>query len=50
MQVVPELDMPAHSRSWSHAFRELVVDCRASANAAQTPTDIYPLDPSLGMT
>jgi hexosaminidase len=43
VQIVPELDMPAHSRSWGHAFRPLVVDCRATAN-------IYPLDPSLEMT
>jgi len=46
IEIVPELDMPAHSLSWGNAFQDVVVNCTSTARATQTPWNIYPLDPS----
>lgn len=46
IEIVPEIDMPAHALSWGSAFEDLIVRCHGVARAAQTPHNIYPLDPS----
>jgi hypothetical protein len=50
MEIVPEIDMPAHALSWGAAFEDLIVRCKTVAGAAQTPHNIYPLDPSNPLT
>ena len=44
--VIPEIDMPAHTRSWGTAFPHFVVSCPRTCHAAENPTDIVALDPS----
>ena len=60
VEIVPEIDVPAHSASWGKAFPDIVIKCPvAVANRAReerkknpnagilsSPEDVYPLDPS----
>lgn len=46
IEVIPEIDMPAHALSWGKAFTDVIVPCHILANSQQTPHNIYPLDPS----
>ena len=46
VDVVPEIDMPAHTLSWGNAFKDVYINCSRTARSAQTPWNIYPLDPS----
>lgn len=46
VEIIPEIDMPAHSKSWGNVFKPFIVNCTNVANAAQSPDDIYPLNPS----
>jgi hypothetical protein len=46
LEIIPEIDLPAHALSWGNAFSDLIVRCKTVAGAAQTPHNIYPLDPS----
>lgn len=46
IEIIPEIDTPAHALSWGGAFKDLIVRCENVAGAAQTPHNIYPLDPS----
>lgn len=46
IEVIPEIDMPAHALSWGKAFTDVIVPCHVLANSQQTPHNIYPLDPS----
>lgn len=46
VDVIPEIDMPAHTLSWGNAFKDVYINCSITATAAQTPWNIYPLDPS----
>jgi len=50
IRIVPEVDVPAHTRSWGAAFPDIVVDCAAATATAQSPTDIPALDPSKNLT
>ena len=50
IEIIPEIDMPAHALSWGKAFSEVIVQCSTIANRAQTPHNIYPLDPSNHLT
>jgi hexosaminidase len=50
IQIVPEIDMPAHSLSWGKAFEDIIIMCSSTAKRAQTPWNIYPLDPSSNLT
>jgi hypothetical protein len=50
IEIIPEIDMPAHALSWGNAFSDLIVRCKTVAGAAQTPHNIYPLDPSNPLT
>jgi N-acetyl-beta-hexosaminidase len=47
VEVIPEVDMPAHTYSWGQAFNltsMLLIECHQVADKAQTPLNIYPLD------
>ena len=46
VDIVPEIDMPAHTLSWGNAFKDVYINCSRTASSAQTPWNIYPLDPS----
>lgn len=46
IEVIPEIDMPAHALSWGSAFRDIIVRCDNLAQRQETPHNIYPLDPS----
>lgn len=48
IEVVPEIDVPAHVRSWgaAPAFRGIVVNCSRTASAAQTPVNVYLINPT----
>lgn len=46
IEIIPEIDTPAHALSWGGAFQDLIVRCENVAGATQTPHNIYPLDPS----
>lgn len=50
IEVIPEIDMPAHALSWGKAFKDVVVRCEHVASRQETPQSIYPLDPSQNMT
>ena len=50
VELIPEIDMPAHALSWGAGFPSIVVNCKRTASAAQTPHNIYPLDPSNPLT
>ena len=50
IEIIPEIDMPAHSKSWGRAFKDVIVDCKRTAGAAETPVNVYPLDPSNPLT
>ena len=43
--VVPEIDMPAHARSWGKAFPEFVISCPLTSSRAENPSDIAALNP-----
>jgi len=46
VEIIPEIDMPAHTLSWGKAFSDIIINCSTIANRAETPHNIYPLDPS----
>ena len=46
VDIVAEIDMPAHTLSWGNAFKDVYINCSRTARSAQTPWNIYPLDPS----
>ena len=48
IEVVPEIDLPAHAASWGGAFPTLVVQCKETAEkvGARVALDTYLLDPS----
>lgn len=50
IEVIPEIDMPAHALSWGKAFEDVIVRCHRIARSQQTPHNIYPLDPSNPLT
>eukprot|EP01031_Cornospumella_fuschlensis_P038031 gene38031-46209_t len=44
IEVIPEIDMPAHSLSWKHVFPNIIINCSEVANTSPTPENIYALD------
>jgi hypothetical protein len=46
VEIIPELEGPAHSLSWGEAFQDVVIYCNNIAERADHPKDIYPIDPS----
>jgi len=50
IEIIPEVDVPAHTFAWSKAFPDIVVNCSHRASVSQTPMDIYALDPSNPVT
>jgi hexosaminidase len=46
IDIIPEIDMPAHAKSWSHAFHNFIVNCSTIAQRAEVSDNIYPLDPT----
>jgi hypothetical protein len=48
--IIPEIDVPAHVKSWGGAFKDIIVNCTITASKAQTPHNIYPVDPSNPLT
>ncbi len=45
IEIIPEIDVPAHSLSWGYAFPELVINCPVFSSAQQTPGDVFALHP-----
>lgn len=43
--IIPEIDMPAHARSWGKAFPEFVLSCPITSAKAENPSDIAALNP-----
>jgi hypothetical protein len=50
IEIIPEIDVPAHSYSWGKAFDEVIVRCDSTAKTEQNPLNVYPLDPSNPLT
>lgn len=50
VRVVPEIDVPAHTRSWAHAFPEIMVKCPNTAAMQQAPMNVYTLHPLKNLT
>jgi hypothetical protein len=50
IRVIPEIDLPAHTLSWGKSFPELIVDCQQTAARAQTPHNIYAINPINNLT
>jgi N-acetyl-beta-hexosaminidase len=47
IEIVPEIDVPAHTLSWASAFPDIVItDCPHTTSSEQTPHNIYALDVS----
>lgn len=46
IEIIPEIDVPAHSHSWGKAFEGVIVNCSTVARREQNPFNVYPLDPS----
>jgi hypothetical protein len=48
IEIVPEIDTPAHTLAWGNSpdFSDIIVRCKQVANKAETPHNIYPVDPS----
>jgi N-acetyl-beta-hexosaminidase len=46
IEIIPEIDVPAHTLAWQSAFPSIVVICPNTARNAETPHNIYALDPS----
>lgn len=44
IEIMPEIDMPAHSYSWNNAFMNISIMCEYGASKGATPLNIYPLD------
>jgi hypothetical protein len=45
IRVIPEVDVPAHSLSWSLAFPQIISKCEKYQRDRQSPTDIPALNP-----
>ena len=50
IEIVPEIDVPAHTLAWGKAFPNIIVNCSNRASVSQSPMDIYTLDPSNALT
>jgi endonuclease/exonuclease/phosphatase family metal-dependent hydrolase len=50
IEIIPEIDIPAHSYSWGKAFDDIIVRCDSIAKSEQNPLNVYPLDPSNPLT
>ncbi|KAJ8601473.1 hypothetical protein CTAYLR_005696 [Chrysophaeum taylorii] len=50
VRIVPEIDVPAHTKSWGRAYPRLVVNCSTASIRAATPSDIPALDPTIPET
>ena len=50
IEIIPEIDTPAHTLAWGKAFPEIIVNCSNIASRQETPHNIYPLDPSKSKT
>lgn len=50
IEIIPEVDVPAHTFAWGKAFPGIVVNCSHRASVSETPMDIYALDPSNALT
>ena len=50
VRVVPEIDVPAHTRAWGAAFPEILVACPRHAATRENPSDVPALDPSAART
>ena len=48
--MVPEIDVPAHTKSWGKAFPDMVVMCHKTASVQQSPTNVYALHPLKNIT
>lgn len=46
IEIIPEIDTPAHTLAWGKAFPDIIVNCSNIASRQETPHNIYPLDPS----
>lgn len=46
IEIIPEIDMPAHSLSWGKVFSNLIVNCTKTAKKSSNILDVYPLNPS----
>jgi hypothetical protein len=46
IEIIPEVDFPAHSLSWGKAFPEIMVHCPAIAKKQETPHNVYLLNPA----
>lgn len=50
VRVVPEIDVPAHTKSWGFSHPDLIVNCSTTSTSAATPSDIPALNPTLEET
>ncbi len=50
VDIVPEIDVPAHTHVWGKAFPGIIVNCPEVAALSHTPLDVYALDPSNPLT
>jgi len=46
IEIIPEIDTPAHTLAWGKAFPDIIVNCSNIASRQETPHNIYPVDPS----
>lgn len=44
VEIIPEIDIPAHVYSWGKSFHQLIVPCHEYAHTTSKPQDIYLLD------
>ncbi|RYY85036.1 hypothetical protein EON63_08050 [archaeon] len=44
VEIIPEIDMPAHSLSWKHVFPGIIINCSEVASKSPTPENVYALD------
>lgn len=48
IEIIPEIDIPAHALSWGKAdgFHDIIINCTVASSHAQSPSDIYLLNPT----
>ena len=46
IEIIPEIEAPAHALSWGKVFQDVIVYCRNIADRSDHPKDVYPIDPT----